>query len=66
MATVTIEERLATKQDIELLRRDMKELEMRLKHVLPFAWVVCWSHPSPLWPLWLNSRDVSPILRLPK
>jgi len=25
-----IEERLATKQDIELLRRDMKELEMRL------------------------------------
>ena len=29
-----IEERLATKQDIELLRRDMKELEMRLKHDL--------------------------------
>ena len=25
-----IEERLATKQDIELLRRDMKELEMHL------------------------------------
>jgi hypothetical protein len=25
-----IEERLVTKQDIELLRRDMKELEMRL------------------------------------
>ena len=25
-----IEERLATKQDVELLRRDMKELEMRL------------------------------------
>jgi len=25
-----IEERLATKQNIELLRRDMKELEMRL------------------------------------
>ena len=29
-----IEERLATKQDIELLRRDMKELELRLKHDL--------------------------------
>jgi len=25
-----IEERLATKQDIELIRRDLKELEMRL------------------------------------
>ena len=29
-----LDERLATKQDIELLRRDMKELELRLKHDL--------------------------------
>jgi len=29
-----VDERLATKQDIELLRRDMKELELRLKHDL--------------------------------
>ncbi|MCD6295298.1 MAG: hypothetical protein J7M20_10380 [Deltaproteobacteria bacterium] len=29
-----IEERLAPKQDIALLRRDMKELELRLKHDL--------------------------------
>ena len=29
-----VEERLATKLDIELLRRDMKEMEMRLKHDL--------------------------------
>jgi len=29
-----IEERLATKQDIELIRRDIKELELRLRHDL--------------------------------
>ncbi|MBF0132161.1 MAG: DUF1640 domain-containing protein [Magnetococcales bacterium] len=27
-----VEERLATKLDIDLVRRDMKEMEMRLKH----------------------------------
>jgi len=29
-----VEDRLATKLDIELVRRDMKEMEMRLKHDL--------------------------------
>jgi len=29
-----VDERLATKQGIELLRRDMKELQLRLKHDL--------------------------------
>ncbi len=29
-----IENRLATKQDMELIRRDMRELELRLKHDL--------------------------------
>lgn len=29
-----INERLATKQDIALVRRDLKELELRLKHDL--------------------------------